>query len=42
MLKLKELREKINFLDSEILKLLEERAAVVTQVGELKKGTNIP
>lgn len=42
MLKLKELREKINFLDSEILKLLEERAEVVTQVGELKKGTNIP
>lgn len=42
MLKLKELREKINFIDSEILKLLEERAEVVTQVGELKKGTNIP
>lgn len=42
MLKLKELREKINFLDSEILKLLEKRAEVVTQVGELKKGTNIP
>lgn len=42
MLKLKELREKINFIDSEILKLLEERAEVVTQVGELKKGTNTP
>ncbi|MGL5055529.1 MAG: chorismate mutase [Fusobacteriaceae bacterium] len=42
MLKLKELREKINFIDSEILKLLEERAEVVTRVGELKKGTNIP
>ena len=42
MLKLKELREKINFLDSEILKLLEKRAKIVNQVGELKKGTNIP
>ncbi len=40
--KLEELRKKINLIDDEILKLLNERAKVAKDVGELKKLCNLP
>lgn len=42
MLKLKELRDKINKIDLKILELLEERAEIVNQVGLLKKKNSTP
>ncbi|MBP6322392.1 MAG: chorismate mutase, partial [Fusobacteriaceae bacterium] len=42
MLKLKELRDKINKIDLKILELLEERAEIVNQVGILKKKNLTP
>lgn len=34
--KIKELREKINFLDDEIIKMLEERFLISKKIGEIK------
>ena len=40
--KLEKLRKKINNIDDEILKLLNERAKVAKEVGDIKKACNLP
>jgi len=40
-IKLKELRNKIDVINQEILVLLNERAEVVLEIGELKKGNSM-